>query len=293
MVEALKSMKIWSIFKYKPDGSKMPCWFDTGRWGLEWKNPDNLVTYGKAIMARQVHNAAGLGIVIPTGYFALDLDKVVSPDGVIDKRASELVDGIDSYTERSPSKTGLHILVKADIASAKNIIVDAGSGLLIEVKAPGSYLTYTGDVFRDAEIRDRTEMIQTTYDKYLVDHPAKEPIPSDGVVVVPGSYHKCAYGAKALQDECTRIRATPKGSRTHTLYGRAAAIGELISEGHISEAEAARELVAAGVASGLDRSKAEAEVHKGLQAGKSNPRHIECRQRAPRLRLNLSGISRK
>jgi hypothetical protein len=293
MVETLKSMKIWSIFKYKPDKSKMPCWFDTGRWGLDWKNPDNLVTYSEAIRARQVHNAAGVGIVIPSGYFAIDLDEVISPDGVIDKRAAGLVALIDSYTERSPSKTGLHILVKADIASAKNIRVDSGSGLLIEVKAPGTYLTYTGDVFHDAEIRDRTEVIKATYDKYLEDHPAKEPIPSDGVVVVPGSYHKCAYGAKALQDECTRIRATPKGSRTHTLYGRAAAIGELIQEGHISESEAARELIAAGVASGLGKSKAEAEVHKGLQAGKSNPRHIVCRQRAPRLRLDLSGISRK
>ena len=293
MVETLKSMKIWSIFKYKPDGSKMPCELDTGRWGLKWKNPDNLVTYSEAIRARQVHNAAGVGIVIPSGYFAIDLDEVISPDGVIDKRAAGLVALIDSYTERSPSKTGLHILVKADIASAKNIRVDSGSGLLIEVKAPGTYLTYTGDVFHGAEIRDRTEVIKATYDKYLEDHPAKEPIPSDGVVVVPGSYHKCAYGAKALQDECTRIRATPKGSRTHTLYGRAAAIGELIQEGHISESEAARELIAAGVASGLGKSKAEAEVHKGLQVGKSNPRHIVCRQRAPRLRLDLSGISRK
>ena len=291
MVESLKSMKIWSIFKYKPDGTKMPCELDTGRWGLKWKNPDNLVTYSEAIEARQVRKAAGVGIVIPSGYFALDLDKVVSPDGVIDKRASELVAEIDSYTERSPSKTGLHILVKADIEPTKNITVDAGSGLLIEVKAPGTYLTYTGNVFHDAEIRGRTEMIRETYDKYLEDHPAKEPIPSDGVVVVPGSYHKCAYGAKALQEECTRIRATPKGSRTHTLYGRAAAIGELISEGHISEAEAIRELIAAGVSTGLDRSKVEAEVYKGITMGKSNPRHVVCKPKA--LRLNLSGISRK
>ena len=108
MVESLKSMKIWSIFKFKPDGSKIPCWCDTGRWGLKWKDPDNLVTYSEAIEARQVHNAAGLGIVIPPGYFAIDLDKVISPDDVIDKRAAELVDDIDSYTERSPSKTGLH-----------------------------------------------------------------------------------------------------------------------------------------------------------------------------------------
>lgn len=288
MVETLKSKKIWSIFKYKPDGTKMPCELDTGRWGLKWKNPDNLVTYGKAIMARQVHNAAGVGIVIPPGYFALDLDKVVSPDGVIDKRASELVAEIDSYTERSPSKTGLHILVKADIAAAKNIIVDSGSGLLIEVKAPGTYLTYTGDVFHDVEIRDRTEMIRATYDKYLADHPIKKPIQAT-TFFNPGQYHKCAYGAKALHEECTRIRAAPKGKRTHTIYGRSAAIGELIPEGHISESEAIRELIAAGVATGLDRSKVEAEVYKGITKGKSSPRHVECRRA---LRLDLPGISR-
>ena len=76
----------------------------------------------------------------------------MSLDGVIDERASELVTPIDSYTERSPSKTGFHILVKADITPAKNIDVPTDSVLLIEVKAPGTYLTFTGDVFHDARI---------------------------------------------------------------------------------------------------------------------------------------------
>jgi len=291
MVETLKSMKIWSIFKNKPDGTKMPCWFDTGRWGLEWKDPANLVTYAEAIKARQEHHAAGLGIVIPSGYFALDIDEVISPDGTTDGRALDLIEELDSYTERSPSGTGFHILVKADITPAKNIIVKAESGLMIEVKAPGTYLTFTGDVFHDAGIQDRTGMIQETYDKYLEDHPAKEPIPRDNVVAAPGPYHKCAFGAKALQDECNRIRTTPQGSRTHTLYGRASAIGELIPEGHVSRAEATRELIEAGVAAELDRSKAEEEVYKGIDKGMSAPRHVECRRKAPR--IDLSGIPRK
>jgi hypothetical protein len=289
----LKFMKIWSIFKYKPDGTKMPCWPGNGKWGLKWRNPDNLVTYDEAIRSGQMFNAAGLGIVIPPDYFAIDLDDVVSPDGVIDERASKLVDAIDSYTERSPSGTGFHILVKAGIDSAKNITIEDDSGLTIEVKVPGTYLTFTGDVFHDTEIRDRTEIIQATYDKYSEDHPAKEsasainpPSPCRRIV----DPHKCTYGETALKSECELIRATPRGRRTHTLYGGSAAMGELIPEGHISEAEATRELIAAGVASGLDRAKVEDQVDKGLQRGMRNPRHIECRQA---LRIDISGISRR
>lgn len=287
MVNELKSMKIWSIFKYKPDGSKMPCWPDNGRWGLEWKDPANLVTYGKAIMARQVHNAAGLGIVIPTGYFAIDLDKVLSPDGTIDGRALALIEELDSYTELSPSRAGFHILVKAELGVPKNIEIISEGGLMIEIKAHGTYLTFTSDVFHDAEIRDRTEMIRATYDKYLEDRPAKKPVAAI-TSINPGMYHKCAYGGAALEAECERIKSTPKGRRTHTLYGRSAAIGELIPEGHISEPEAISDLVAAGLAAGLDRAKAEEEVCNGIEAGKSKARHVECKAKAPR--LDLSGL---
>lgn len=88
---------------------------------------------------------------------------------------------------------------------------------------------------------------------------------------ISGNCHKCTYGEAALKDECARIRATPKGSRTHTHYGRAVAIGELIPEGHVSRAEATRELIDAGVTAGLDRSKAEDEVNKGIEEGMSAP----------------------
>jgi len=151
-------------------------------------------------------------------------------------------------------------------------------------------LTLTCDVFLDAEIRDRTEVIKATYDKYLDDHPAKKPVEST-TSINPGKYHKCAFGVAALKAECERIRRTPKGSRTHTLYGLSAAIGELIPEGHISGPEAISDLIAAGVAAGLDRAKAEEQVCNGIEAGKSKARHVECTQKA--LRIDLSGIPRK
>jgi len=72
----------------------------------------------------------------PPGYYAIDLDHVVSPDGIIDGRAVDLIKALDSYTERSPSRTSFHILIKADTTSAENIIVKAESGLMIEIKAP-------------------------------------------------------------------------------------------------------------------------------------------------------------
>ena len=57
------------------------------------------------------------------------------------------------------------------------------------------------------------------------------------------------------------------------------------------DSAAIRELTAAGVAAGLDRSKVEAKGYKGITKGKSNPRRVLCKPKA--LRLNLSGIPHK
>jgi len=49
------------------------------------------------------------------GIVGIDLDKVISDDGTVSAEALEIVEMMDSYTEYSPSRKGLHIFVKGDI----------------------------------------------------------------------------------------------------------------------------------------------------------------------------------
>lgn len=54
----------------------------------------------------------GVGLALSqTDLIAIDLDDVVTDDGSIAPNASELVSDLDTYTELSPSGTGLHLLL--------------------------------------------------------------------------------------------------------------------------------------------------------------------------------------
>jgi hypothetical protein len=48
-------------------------------------------------------------------WFFIDLDGVVDSDGVLDPDAEEIVDRFESYTEVSPSGTGLHIVARGEL----------------------------------------------------------------------------------------------------------------------------------------------------------------------------------
>ena len=62
----------------------------------------------------------GVGFVLCSGdpYVCVDLDDCVDPaTGHIEPRALQIIERLDSYTEYSPSGTGVHIIVKGGIPS--------------------------------------------------------------------------------------------------------------------------------------------------------------------------------
>jgi putative DNA primase/helicase len=63
----------------------------------------------------------GVGFVFCSGdpYVGTDLDNCVDPEtGRIEPRALQIIEGLNSYTEFSPSGKGVHIIVKGKIPSA-------------------------------------------------------------------------------------------------------------------------------------------------------------------------------
>lgn len=97
---------------------------------------------------------AGIGFVFTDRdpYCGIDLDHLQDdPEG--SARQVLIFDKMDSYSERSPSGLGLHIIVKAHVPHGRK-----RHG--IEVYSSGRFFTMTGDVYKDAPIADRQDLVQ-------------------------------------------------------------------------------------------------------------------------------------
>lgn len=100
---------------------------------------------------------SGVGIELGDGLVGIDLDGCVR-DGAIEPWAREIIDAIGSYTEVSPSGTGVHILAYADPRTT-GVVGRADHRRGIEVYNHGRYFTVTGNQVGDSGIADRTDEV--------------------------------------------------------------------------------------------------------------------------------------
>lgn len=76
------------------------------------KIPKSWGSFETALTALESGNYSGLGLMITPPLVFIDLDHCVAKETgeIIDPKAQDIVKAINSYTEISPSRTGLHIL---------------------------------------------------------------------------------------------------------------------------------------------------------------------------------------
>lgn len=134
----LKKLPNWIAWKSVPsdDGKKprkVPLDIRDGSFGSS-QNPDTWGTYEQAATL----NRDGVGFVPRTPYFAIDLDHCVS-DGKINDFAKRIISLCNSYTEFSPSKTGVHILMKGDLPYSVRTTE-------IEFYQNSNFITVTGNI---------------------------------------------------------------------------------------------------------------------------------------------------
>lgn len=97
----------------------------------------------------------------------IDLDHVVHSDGSLEPFAEDIIALLDSYTELSPSGTGLHILCKGrlpNLGRKKKL----SNGCIIEIYNNRHYFTVTGNVFRTPKsVEQRTPQLKELYERYF------------------------------------------------------------------------------------------------------------------------------
>ena len=110
--EELKDSKSWLTFKYepRPDGKKNKIPYDP-RTGRKANNPELGLTFEEALAFESKYD--GLGFYVEAPYIVIDIDGCVNPaTGDVELYAAEIVQELSSYTEASPSGTGLHVWVR-------------------------------------------------------------------------------------------------------------------------------------------------------------------------------------
>jgi hypothetical protein len=123
---------------------------------------------------------AGVGVVLTreAGISCIDLDRVIAEDGTLDPRATTIVERCDSWTEISPSGTGLHVFVRGTVPRA--LKADQ-----IEVYSEARYIAITGHRWADTPNVVRPQQAYLEHLARLADERQRCTRPYSGPAVPP------------------------------------------------------------------------------------------------------------
>jgi putative DNA primase/helicase len=147
IADELKRRPQWLNWRaqVKPDGrlDKIPYTPGTQRKA----STTDLMTWGTFEEALEgLDRFDGVGFVFCSAdpYVGVDLDNCVDPEtGEVALWAIQIIEGLDSYTERSPSGKGIHIIAKGNICSS-------GRDGYFEMYRQDRFFAMTGHLHREA-----------------------------------------------------------------------------------------------------------------------------------------------
>jgi hypothetical protein len=193
-------------------------------------DPDTWVTFVDALAVVGDYDGVGFVFAEDDPFAGLDLDGCFDEHGELHPDAARIVDTLDSYSERSPSRTGLHVIVRAGLNGHPRSRTDKvpwGGG--IEVYSRGRFFTVTGDRLEDTPdlVLDRQEELDELLAE-LLPAPTRNATPPPTLDMSVRSDSEVLARAFAAKNG-TKIMALYRGDRT----------------GYRSESEADQALVSA------------------------------------------------
>lgn len=207
----LKSLRQWVAWVYKViDGrekpTKIPINPQDGSYAKS-DDPDTWGSFEQACEAVTKFKLSGIGIMFAGGLAGVDIDHCVDAQtGEIEEYAKDIIHTVKSYTELSPSGTGIHILCLGTLPEGRRRKGD------VEMYCEGRFFTVTGKDFLGMyEFGERTTELAEVHEKYLAEKKEiKTPAPT------------VAYSAQISESELLeRAFASAEGSRIKALYNGA------------------------------------------------------------------------
>lgn len=176
-IEQLKKEKIWVNWKGVPqeDGKikKVPLAYNGRETGCDDAHQETWTTYENV-----EGKLDGTSFALRNGVGVIDIDS----NNYDTPMVKDIIELMDTYTEISPSGNGYHLIFTVDITKIPTCIDAEGKKKLdskyymknkekdIECYISGltnRFMTYTGDVFLDKPIEDRTEQVLIFLNKYM------------------------------------------------------------------------------------------------------------------------------
>ena len=145
----LKELVRWVCWNYEKDKdgkyTKVPYRASDGK-KASIPNPDNWCTFDEACSAFGSREHTGIGFVFAEGdgLVGVDLDGCIDADGATTPEAQEILEELNSYTEISPSGTGVKVFLRG-VKPGSRCRTEKIEGMTgIEVYGSGRYFTVTG-----------------------------------------------------------------------------------------------------------------------------------------------------
>ena len=137
---------LWRLETRKGNTTKIPYRVAAPQREASSTDPNSWSSYEDAVKA--LPNADGIGFVLGDGITGVDLDHCIDEDGRLDPDAEYIVGMLDTYTELSPSGTGLHMLLFGELNVKKHRVTGPWGGHF-EVYDKDRFFTITAERYKD------------------------------------------------------------------------------------------------------------------------------------------------
>ncbi len=151
----------WVVWRFEDTDSakptKVPYSANNGKLASV-TDPNTWATFDQACHAATTSNwYDGIGFVLTEAdpFAFIDLDDTKDDQTALDRQI-KIYNEFDSYAEKSPSGSGLHIIIKGGLPSGRR-------RSFIEIYSSGRYMTMTGDVYRNAPIKEQNELLNVLW----------------------------------------------------------------------------------------------------------------------------------
>ena len=211
------------------DTSKIPMQ-STVKKAASVSNPDTWSAFEDAVSAVEQGVYDGIGYVFcGDGIVGIDIDDGFA-DGFLNPLAADIISRCRSYTEKSRSGRGVHILLRGNLPfKGKN------NREAVEIYKSNRFFIMTGKVLIYKEIIENQAAIDYVIEKYFPDVAKENNVPTNNARIYSPIYRRPENGKLALRPEYPPI--TP-GSRNLSLTSLA---GQLHNQGY-TKAEIYKEL---------------------------------------------------
>lgn len=126
-------------------------------------DPLTWASYSDACRAAYLYDGLGFVFTEHDPFVGIDIDHCIDQTGKISDAAIDILKQFNSYSEKSPSKTGIHIIVTGQLKDGRKGIRKED----IEIYVQDRYFTVTGDAINASPVQDGQAILDDLTSKIL------------------------------------------------------------------------------------------------------------------------------